>query len=206
MQYKDSIVEQLKQLSEEENALDKAITDTQNALRELVCSQKELAYVTVSDIRSIPSLQGDTLIAIRAPPGTELEVPDPEEGMPPGQKRFQIFLKSSGGPIDCSLVESVEDSYPSFADSQDSSHHRTPQHVYGRDSQSRQPFLDDVGNLVMGPEVYSSQEGDYYTDSHPSHSGQVLRLFPPSPVDVDYLLDFDKDYGIADLYQGNDEI
>ncbi|GJD11150.1 Transcription factor E2FB [Galdieria sulphuraria] len=187
IQYKDSIVEQLKQLSEEENALDRAIADTQNALRELVCSQKELAYVTVSDIRSIPSLQGDTLIAIRAPPGTELEVPDPEEGLPPGQKRFQIFLKSSGGPIDCSLVESVEDSYPSFPDSQDSSHHRTPQHVYGRDTQPRQPFLDeDVGNLVMGTEVYSSQEGDYYTDSQPSHSGQ--------------------DYGIADLYQGNDEI
>ncbi|KAK4528150.1 hypothetical protein GAYE_SCF51G6084 [Galdieria yellowstonensis] len=203
VEYKDSIVEQLKQLSEEESALDGAIADTQSALRELVCSQKELAYVTVSDIRSIPSLQGDTLIAIRAPPGTELEVPDPEEGMPAGQKRFQIFLKSSGGPIDCSLVESVEESCPNFGNSQDSLRHRTPQDIY---SQPRQPFLDeDVGNLVIGTEVDYSQEGDYYTDSQPSHNGQVLRLFPPSPVDVDYLLDFDKDYGIADLYQGNDD-
>ncbi|NWY53494.1 E2F4 factor, partial [Chionis minor] len=45
---------------------------------------------------------GDTLLAIRAPSGTRLEVPIPE-GLN-GQKKYQIHLKSTSGPIDVLLV------------------------------------------------------------------------------------------------------
>ncbi|NXE83302.1 E2F4 factor, partial [Cochlearius cochlearius] len=45
---------------------------------------------------------GDTLLAIRAPSGTCLEVPIPE-GLN-GQKKYQIHLKSTSGPIDVLLV------------------------------------------------------------------------------------------------------
>ncbi|NXF94803.1 E2F4 factor, partial [Eubucco bourcierii] len=45
---------------------------------------------------------GDTLLAIRAPLGTRLEVPIPE-GLN-GQKKYQIHLKSTTGPIDVLLV------------------------------------------------------------------------------------------------------
>lgn len=37
-----------------------------------------LAYVTYQDIRSLNSLREQTVIAIKAPPETRLEVPDPE--------------------------------------------------------------------------------------------------------------------------------
>ena len=37
-----------------------------------------LAYVTYQDIRSLGSLKEQTVIAIKAPPETRLEVPDPE--------------------------------------------------------------------------------------------------------------------------------
>ncbi|NWZ18758.1 E2F4 factor, partial [Asarcornis scutulata] len=47
-------------------------------------------------------LTGDTLLAIRAPSGTRLEVPIPEG--PNGQKKYQIHLKSTSGPIDVLLV------------------------------------------------------------------------------------------------------
>ncbi|NWR61666.1 E2F4 factor, partial [Bucorvus abyssinicus] len=50
--------------------------------------------------RSVPT--GDTLLAIRAPSGTRLEVPIPE-GLN-GQKKYQIHLKSTSGPIDVLLV------------------------------------------------------------------------------------------------------
>ncbi|CAF93500.1 unnamed protein product [Tetraodon nigroviridis] len=43
----------------------------------------------------------DTLLAIRAPFGTQLEVPVPE---PVGQRKYQIHLKSSAGPIEVLLV------------------------------------------------------------------------------------------------------
>ncbi|XP_050779337.1 transcription factor E2F4 isoform X1 [Gopherus flavomarginatus] len=59
-----------------------------------------LAYVTHEDI--CKCFTGDTLLAIRAPSGTRLEVPIPE-GLN-GQKKYQIHLKSTSGPIDVLLV------------------------------------------------------------------------------------------------------
>ncbi|NXC50702.1 E2F4 factor, partial [Penelope pileata] len=59
-----------------------------------------LAYVTHEDI--CKCFTGDTLLAIRAPSGTSLEVPIPEG--PNGQKKYQIHLKSTSGPIDVLLV------------------------------------------------------------------------------------------------------
>ena len=38
-----------------------------------------LAYVTYQDIRSLRSLDDQTVIAIKAPPETRLEVPDPKK-------------------------------------------------------------------------------------------------------------------------------
>uniref|UniRef100_A0ACB8EAZ2 Transcription factor e2f4 n=1 Tax=Sphaerodactylus townsendi TaxID=933632 RepID=A0ACB8EAZ2_9SAUR len=59
-----------------------------------------LAYVTDEDL--CKCFAGDTLLAIRAPSGTQLEVPVPE-GLN-GQKKYQIHLKSTSGPIDVLLV------------------------------------------------------------------------------------------------------
>ncbi|NXW63235.1 E2F4 factor, partial [Eurystomus gularis] len=61
---------------------------------------RTLAYVTHEDI--CKCFTGDTLLAIRAPSGTRLEVPIPE-GLN-GQKKYQIHLKSTSGPIDVLLV------------------------------------------------------------------------------------------------------
>ncbi|CAH2285510.1 transcription factor E2F5 isoform X1 [Pelobates cultripes] len=50
-------------------------------------------------------LGGDTLLAVQAPSGTQLEVPIPEvtEGKN-GQKKYQISLKSDSGPIKVLLI------------------------------------------------------------------------------------------------------
>ncbi|KAK6317987.1 hypothetical protein J4Q44_G00112780 [Coregonus suidteri] len=60
-----------------------------------------LAYVKHEDLCS--AFKGDTLLAIRAPTGTQLEVPIPESVLN-GQKKYQIRLKSSAGPIEVLLV------------------------------------------------------------------------------------------------------
>lgn len=93
-------------LTQEEHVLDSQIASLRSKLQELASGElcSAYAYVTHNDIKTIPELSGDTLIAIKAPPGTELEVPNPDEGMPYGERRYQILLKSSGGPIDCLLV------------------------------------------------------------------------------------------------------
>ncbi|KAM9166694.1 transcription factor E2F5 [Pangshura tecta] len=59
------------------------------------------SYITHEDICNC--FNGDTLLAIQAPCGTQLEVPIPEMGQN-GQKKYQISLKSSSGPIHVLLI------------------------------------------------------------------------------------------------------
>ncbi|RUS72376.1 hypothetical protein EGW08_019856 [Elysia chlorotica] len=85
-------------LRSKENVLDKLIANTTRQLRNMTedSENARLAYVTYQDIRSLGSLKEQTVIAIKAPPETRLEVPDPENNI-------QIWLKSSKGPIDVFL-------------------------------------------------------------------------------------------------------
>ncbi|KGL84012.1 Transcription factor E2F4, partial [Tinamus guttatus] len=71
-----------------------------NVTEDVQNSRYPLSYVTHEDI--CKCFTGDTLLAIRAPSGTRLEVPIPE-GVN-GQKKYQIHLKSTSGPIDVLLV------------------------------------------------------------------------------------------------------
>ncbi|XP_070604094.1 transcription factor E2F5 [Erythrolamprus reginae] len=59
---------------------------------------KCFSYITHEDI--CDCFSGDTLLAIQAPSGTQLEVPVPHVG----QKKYQINLKSSLGPIQVLLI------------------------------------------------------------------------------------------------------
>ena len=79
-----------------------------------VDNAKPYMYVRYSDLSDLDIYKQDTVIGVRAPKGTNLEVPDPEQGMEPGAKRYQMFLSStkpqsgkksgSGGAIDVYLV------------------------------------------------------------------------------------------------------
>jgi len=93
-------------LRQEEADIDAQIAAMQERLRELASGEasEQYAYVTHADIKSIPELHGDTLIAIKAPSGTDLEVPHPDDGGFEGERRYQIFLKSNSGPISCSRI------------------------------------------------------------------------------------------------------
>lgn len=53
-------------------------------------------YVRFKDITTMPSYRSETVIGIRAPTGTSLEVPDPDQGMKAGQRRYEMYLSSKG--------------------------------------------------------------------------------------------------------------
>ncbi|KAL3668328.1 hypothetical protein V7S43_006420 [Phytophthora oleae] len=72
-------------------------------------SFENFCYVTHDDMRRQESFADQSVMAIKAPPGTTLEVPDPDEGMPAGKRRFQIFLKSTDGPVDVYLVRRMDE-------------------------------------------------------------------------------------------------
>ncbi|XP_063155519.1 transcription factor E2F5 [Candoia aspera] len=61
-------------------------------------TNKRFSYITHEDI--CDCFSGDTLLAIQAPSGTQLEVPVPHVG----QKKYQINLKSNLGPIHVLLI------------------------------------------------------------------------------------------------------
>jgi len=68
-------------LHKQEAVIDEYIRQMNELLRDMQHrpENQKHTYITHDDIRRLPSFDGETLIAIRAPSGTSLEVPDPDE-------------------------------------------------------------------------------------------------------------------------------
>ncbi|KAI7812057.1 transcription factor E2F4 [Triplophysa rosa] len=94
---------ELEDLDRREHELDQQRVWVQQSIKNVTDDSlnSPLAFVTHQDLCNC--FKGDTLLAIRAPSGTQLEVPVPESHVN-GQKKYQIHLKSSGGPIEVLLV------------------------------------------------------------------------------------------------------
>ncbi|XP_075964362.1 transcription factor E2F2 isoform X1 [Anarhichas minor] len=102
---------ELGDLERVERSLDELIHSSTAQLKQLTENEdnKRLGYVTYQDIRSIGTLRDQTVIAVKAPADTKLEVPDTA-----GQGSLQIYLKSKNGPIEVYLCpeEGLEDASP----------------------------------------------------------------------------------------------
>lgn len=103
--------DELREAKRHETLLDLHTASLQESLRRMAEdeSTKQLAYLTHVDIRNIPCFTEDTLLAVKAPYGSTLEVPDPDEGMPPGRRRYEVQLSSRNGPIDVFLIQDAND-------------------------------------------------------------------------------------------------
>ncbi|MED6210645.1 Transcription factor e2fb, variant 2 [Stylosanthes scabra] len=101
-----SLQAEVENLTMEEHRLDEQIREMQERLRDLCenANSEKLLFVTEEDIKKLPCFQNETLIAIKAPHGTTLEVPDPDEAVDYPQRRYRIVLRSTMGPIDVYLV------------------------------------------------------------------------------------------------------
>lgn len=82
----EDIEKEIMDMKEEEELLD----DFLDRVQPSSIPNKQL-YLPFESIRKNYSTK-ETLLGIRAPRGTMLEVPDPDEHMPAGQRRFQAFL------------------------------------------------------------------------------------------------------------------
>ncbi|XVF69240.1 hypothetical protein PTKIN_Ptkin11bG0065200 [Pterospermum kingtungense] len=104
---------EVEKLSMEERRLDEQIREMQERLRDLSEDEnnQKWLFVTEEDIKSLPCFQNETLIAIKAPHGTTLEVPDPDEAVDYPQRRYRIVLRSTMGPIDVYLVSQFEEKF-----------------------------------------------------------------------------------------------
>lgn len=96
-------------LEQYEKVIDQHKSWVQQSIKNITedSANEKAAYVTHEDI--CQSFDGDTLLAIQAPNGTQLEVPIPE-ALPNQKRKYQIHLKSSDGQIYVLLVNKDPDS------------------------------------------------------------------------------------------------
>uniref|UniRef100_G1L6J8 E2F transcription factor 5 n=1 Tax=Ailuropoda melanoleuca TaxID=9646 RepID=G1L6J8_AILME len=169
------------------------------------------SYVTHEDICNC--FNGDTLLAIQAPSGTQLEVPIPEMGQN-GQKKYQINLKSHSGPIHVLLINKESNSSkpvvfpvpPPDDLTQPSSQPPTPatpqkssiatqnlseHHVSERSQNLQQTPATDLSSA-------GSISGDIIDELMSSDVFPLLRL-SPTPAD-DYNFNLDDNEGVCDLF------
>jgi len=112
----------LADLREQELELDTHKQWVQQSIKNVTdeVTNTRLAFVTHEDI--CHCFKGDTLLAVQAPSGTQLEVPIPEVNVelpqnrggigldgPNFKRNYQIILKSSSGPINVLLVNKETD-------------------------------------------------------------------------------------------------
>uniref|UniRef100_A0A8B9R0K2 E2F/DP family winged-helix DNA-binding domain-containing protein n=1 Tax=Anas platyrhynchos TaxID=8839 RepID=A0A8B9R0K2_ANAPL len=114
---------ELAELAKGERALEQLLHDCALQLRQLTDHEdnQRLAYVTYQDLRTISSFQEQTVIAVKAPPETRLEVPDFSED------NLQLHLKSTNGPIEVYLCpEEIPEDSPTKQHDVPPRHHHSP--------------------------------------------------------------------------------
>ncbi|XP_034409400.1 transcription factor E2F3-like isoform X2 [Cyclopterus lumpus] len=198
-------------LGEEEQRLEQLIQRCSLDMRHIsdLQSNQKNAYVTYQDIKQLGNLRDQTVIVVKAPTDTKLEVPDPDESL-------SIHLTSTKGPIEVLLCPDEENDP------------KSPVKDSCMDINGNSPFL----KVLQGPTCSSTSAiaslappssssavsvttlspiSSPYTsllqqteDQIPSSLGPFLNLGPPLLDQDDYLLGLADDQGISDLFDACD--
>ncbi|KAJ1384548.1 Winged helix-like DNA-binding domain superfamily, partial [Sesbania bispinosa] len=191
---------EVENLTIEEHRLDEQTREVQERLRDLSEDQNNQKYlfVTEEDIKSLPCFKDETLIAIKAPHCTTLEVPDPDEAVDYPQRRYRMVLRSTMGPIDVYLISQFEEKFeeingvdeaPNVSSSPESNKNQS---IVG--SEDRGKDLEIQEQDVHGPSL------DFPT-SQDSVSG-IMKIVPSDfDSDADYWLLSDADVSITDMWR-----
>ncbi|OMO87406.1 hypothetical protein CCACVL1_09048 [Corchorus capsularis] len=102
---------EVQRLYVEECKLDNHIRERQESLRALdedVNYQKYL-FMTEEDIMNLPCFQNQTVISIKAPQASYIEVPDPDKDIVFQQRQYKMIIRSHNGPIDLRLLSEYQD-------------------------------------------------------------------------------------------------
>jgi transcription factor E2F3 len=168
-----------------EQSLDERIREMRERLRTLSEneSNKKWLYVTDEDIKSLSCFQNETLIAIKAPHGTTLEVPDPDEAVEYPHRRFQILLRSTMGPIDVYLVSRFEGKFEEM-NTNDAAVDTTSSAMAMSRQHETTPMMQELGRSLseLGP------LGNHETSSSPEATGPqndpACGIMKITPVEV----------------------
>ncbi|XP_022869310.1 transcription factor E2FB-like [Olea europaea var. sylvestris] len=201
----NSLQAEVENLNMEEHKFDKRIREMQEKLRsfsEDEINQKWL-FVTEEDIKSLPCFQNETLIAIKAPHGTTLEVPYPDEAVDYPQRRYRIVLRSTMGPIDVYLVSQFEEKFEEInAPEVEAS---IPSTSGADENASAMPANESRGNEVDLQGVEAQRLCSDKNTSQDFVSG-IMKIVPDVDNDADYWLLSDADISITDMWRTESEV
>ncbi|XP_042321066.1 transcription factor E2F3 isoform X2 [Sceloporus undulatus] len=184
------------ELNQEEKKLDELIQSCSHDLKLLKedSENRRLAYVRYDDIREIGSLKDQTVILVKAPPETKLEVPDPAENK-------LIHLSSTQGPIEVYLCPEETD-YPSPIKTQDQDHNGNISRNLSKDviSDNSGSLHCSVTTTTISPLASTTNLLQQTEDQIASgFEGPFVSLLPPL-LHEDYLLGLGDEEGISDLF------
>ncbi|KAH0617891.1 hypothetical protein JD844_016597 [Phrynosoma platyrhinos] len=190
------------ELNQEEKKLDELIQSCSNDLKLLKEDSENRRYPFISydaimydDIREIGSLKDQTVILVKAPPETKLEVPDPAE-----QNKL-IHLSSTQGPIEVYLCPEETD-YPSPIKTQDQDHNGNISRNLSKDviSDNSGSLHCSVTTTTISPLASTTNLLQQTEDQiASSFEGPFVSLLPPL-LHEDYLLGLGDEEGISDLF------
>ncbi|CAI0391343.1 unnamed protein product [Linum tenue] len=200
---------EIEKLSLEEQNLDNQIRETQERLRTLSedDNNRRWLFVTEDDIKTLPCFLNETLIAIKAPHGTTLEVPDPAEAVDYPQRRYRIILRSTMGPIDVYLVSKFEENFEEANEVGPST--SFPPHA-SSSSSSVNPQMEMVSTTqrtekAAEPPVLQDAHHHMFSDfnASPEYVGGMMKIVPSdADNDADYWLLSDAgDVSITDMWK-----
>ncbi|CAO2825171.1 unnamed protein product [Amaranthus hypochondriacus] len=194
-----SLQADVENLSMEERRLDEQIREMQERLREISEDEnnQKWLFVTEEDIKGLPCFQNETLIAIKAPHGTTLEVPDPDEAVDYPQRRYRIVLRSTMGPIDVYLVSQFEEKFEEISGAEPPSN--LPSTASYNEQTTAAADDESRGNEI---EMQEQETQRLYPDANSQDfvSG-IMKIVPEVDSDADYWLLSDGDVSITDMWR-----
>ncbi|XP_053502717.1 transcription factor E2F3-like [Ictalurus furcatus] len=199
--HKQTLSSEVAQLVQEERRLDEMIQRCTQEVKQMTESShsQKFAYVTYQDLRRDHSLKDQTVIAVRAPPETKLEVPDPQEGL-------QVHLTSTKGPIDVFLCpdENTPDSPVKNENSSLNGNSSPFMKVLEDANSSRSGPAVTVTNLSPITSPYTSLLQQ--TEDQNSYSEPPFISLGSPPLSEDYLMSLGEGEGISDLFDDLDRL
>nr|XP_048299198.1 transcription factor E2F2 isoform X2 [Myodes glareolus]XP_048299199.1 transcription factor E2F2 isoform X2 [Myodes glareolus] len=208
-----------------EQALDQLIQSCTQSFKHLTedNANKKLAYVTYQDIRAVGNFKEQTVIAVKAPPQTRLEVPDRAE------ENLQIYLKSTQGPIEVYLCpEEVQEPDSPAKEALPSASTLSPIPDFAEPSCSTDPGitettassvltsqpvppppapslvpLETTDNMLELSHPLLQQTEDQFLSPILTANSPLISFSPPLDQD-EYLWGMDEGEGISDLFDSYD--
>ncbi|XP_057741859.1 transcription factor E2FA-like [Arachis stenosperma] len=201
--------EEVEKLSLEEHRLDDRIREMQERLRSLSEDEnkQKFLFVTEEDIKAVPCFQNETLIAIKAPHGTTLEVPDPEEAVDYLQRRYRIILRSTMGPIDVYLISQFEERFEEINGPEPPVSLPLPSSSGSNEPPVAEtvPAECSAKGLEPQPQIPSHTYSDLNTSQ--DFGGGMMKIVPSdADNDADYWLLSDADISITDMWRTDSSV